>query len=94
VANQVLCVNKSDRVNPYERIAYIGGVNANGQRWRITQDEAIEGIESGKWHFYVRVAYRDLKVIVAVSPDGRKYLKAETDGYQPDNLLRLPECPR
>jgi Protein of unknown function (DUF3892) len=31
-------------------------------------------------------------VIVAVSPSGIKYLKAETDGDQPDTLLRLPEC--
>ena len=93
MANQVLCINKSNRTNPHERITYIGGLNDNGQRWRITQEEAIQGIESNKWQFHVRVGYRDVRVIVAVSAYGHKYIKTEADGYQPDNLLSLPECP-
>ena len=94
MANQVLCVNKSDRMNPHERITHIGGVNEVGQRWHITQEEAIQGVESNKWQFHVRVGYRDVKVIVAMSQYGNKYLKTEADGYQPDNLLSLPECYR
>jgi hypothetical protein len=93
MSNQILCINKSDRLNPHERITHIGGINPNGQRWRITQQEAISGIESGKWRFYVRVGYRDVQVIVSVSQYGNKYIKTEADGYVPDNLLSLPECP-
>jgi hypothetical protein len=42
--HQILCVNKSDRYNPHERITHIGGKNANGTRWHITQEAAIAGI--------------------------------------------------
>ena len=94
MANQILCINKSDRMNPHERITHIGGFNAQGQRWRLTQQEVIQGIESNKWQFHVRVGYRDVKVIVAVSQFGNKYIKTEADGDRPDNLLSLPECPR
>jgi hypothetical protein len=93
MANQIFCINKSDRMNPHERITHIGGLNNNGQRWRITQEEAIRGIESNRWQFHVRVGSRTVRVVVAVSPSGNKYIKTEADGYQPDNLLRLPECP-
>jgi non-canonical (house-cleaning) NTP pyrophosphatase len=93
MSNQILCVNKSNRENPCERITHIGGINPNGQRWRVTQQEAIVGIETGRFAFHVRVAYRDVKVIVATDQDGHKYIKPETDGAYPENLLNLPECP-
>ena len=94
MSNQVLCINKLDRFNPHERITHIGGINDRGQRWLITQQQAIEGIEMGNWQFHVRVGSRDVKVIVAISSSGNKYIKTEADGYQPDNLLSLPECAR
>lgn len=94
MAIEVKCINKSDRDNPWERITHIGGVNADGTRWKLTQPAAIDGIESGKWEFYVERPPGDrVKVIVAVSRFGNKYLKTEADGDQPNNLLSLPECP-
>lgn len=90
---KITCINKSERQNPHERIRNIGGINADGTRWKLTEAAAIDGIEQGKWRFYTSVGGRSVWVIVARSQAGHKYLKTESDGYVPDNLLSLPECP-
>src|SRR3712207_379476 len=81
-SHQILCINKSDRPNPHERITHVGGRNAGGTAWRITQQEAIAGIESGRWAFYVMQYGRQVNVIVAVSRYGNKYLKTVADGEE------------
>ncbi len=91
--HRIRCVKKSDRPSPHDRITHVGGVNGDGTRWRITQERAIEGIESGKWAFYVHRGGHTVDVIVAVSRWHHKYLRTVADGEQPDNLLCLPECP-
>ncbi len=91
--HRVQCVDGADRPNPEDRIVRIGGTNTVGVNWRLTQEEAISGIESGRWDFFVLSRTgRALDVIVATAPSGRKYLKTSTDGDQPDQLLAVKAC--
>jgi hypothetical protein len=92
-SHKVTCINKSDRQDIHERIAHIGGINADGTRWKLTEDEAIKGIENGTWTFYVSINAQTVNVVIAKSSSGRKYLKTEADGTTTNNLLSLPECP-
>jgi hypothetical protein len=89
---RIRCINKTDRLNPHERIRNVGGVNPDGGRWKQSQQQTIQEIESGEWEFYVSQAGRTVNVIVATH-SGNKYIKTEADGIHPDNLLALPECP-
>jgi len=91
--HRITCVNKEHRQNPHECIKHVGGINDNGTRWRLTQAEAIAYIENKTYEFFVRSGTHVAWVIVAMSPYGHKYLKTQSDGYLPDNLLSLNECP-
>lgn len=90
-AYQVFWVNKSISNVPHQKVAFLGGINPDGTLWKITQEEAIAGMASGEWSFYVMKDDHSVKVIIAEAPDGSKYLKTITDGVIPGNLLSLPE---
>lgn len=89
---QILCIKKTNRTDPHERIEGVGGVNPNGTRWYLLLKDAIAGMEAGKWRFWTMGAGKSVWVIIATH-NGNKYLKTESDGIHPNNLLALQECP-
>ena len=92
MAHQVDCIEKIERLDPTEAIQTIGGRNPDGSRWKLSQKEAISGVKSGKWSFFVSSNGRNVNVIVAKSRYGNDYLRTESDDYAPNNLLSLKEC--
>ena len=90
---RIQCINKSDRQDAHERILNVGGVNDSGSRRKLSETDAIAGIEMGDWDFYVHVGRNTGNVIIAESAARNKYLETVADGILPDNLLALPECP-
>lgn len=90
---RIECINKHPRQDPHKHIANVGGRNPDGSSWKLSEERAIEGMQAGKWEFYVHVGSHTVEVIIARSAAGNDYLKTEADGYRPDNLLSLPECP-
>lgn len=88
----VTCI-KRDGADDDRRIDGIGGVHG-GERWFLPIDEAINWIESGKGGFYTSVAGQSVWIVVKVHPQTkRKYLTTEGDGFPPNNLLNLRDCP-
>jgi hypothetical protein len=89
---EVTCVTKNEQAQPTERVTHIGGINGRGRGWRLTRAEAIEGIISGRWQFFVRVGEAKTTLVVGMSAMGARYLKTELDDGDPRTLLQLPEC--
>lgn len=93
MAEQVTCIKKrGDHFDAHERISAIGGTNSDGTPWSITEDAAIKAIEGQKEEFFVSVNRKKVDIIVETYK-GRKYLKTIADGYSPNNLLSLDNCP-
>ena len=73
------------------RIDGIGGTSGGG--WFLLEQQAINGIKAGQWHFYTYVNNIRAEVLVKRHPtSGREYLTTSPDGVKPNNLLRLPNC--
>ena len=109
------CVEKDDRLSPYERVRGVGGPNLPGvvppdtprlvsalqrrgvairdrPRWKLTVDDAIQGVLDGRLAFFIQGVYDTVNIQVATSPSGVLFLRTETDHDTPDELLFLPSC--
>lgn len=89
---QIHCINKTIRQDPHERIQYVGGINPDRTRWKMSQPDAIRAVKNGTYQFFVSVGGNSVWVVIA-QHNGHDYLRTQSDGVQPDNLLSLPECP-
>jgi hypothetical protein len=88
---QISQVGLNDNIDPRDRVGFVGGIAKDGSAWKIPTAIVIQGIESGKWKFYVSQGTRTAWVVVATTGE-HKYLKTEGDGLEPDSLLKLPHC--
>jgi Protein of unknown function (DUF3892) len=82
---QATFVIKTDRETPHERISHIGGAG-----WTFTHAQAIQGILTHQYSFFVSIEGRILDIIVATH-NGNLYLKTPIDMDQPKHLLNIPE---
>jgi hypothetical protein len=90
---QVSCINKSARSEFHQRIWNLGGQNSDGSVWKLSESEAIAGIDARRWSFFVERAPGDDVDVVIASRLSARYLETTADGDSPDVLLALPECP-
>jgi Protein of unknown function (DUF3892) len=88
VGDRITCV----RVSSEGRIAEIGGTEADGLTWRLPLESAVARMQRGHEFFVERPEGDRVAVEIAVSALGRRYLKTEADGDEPNNLLALPRC--
>jgi hypothetical protein len=88
----ILCAHKKASQIPHERISHIGGVDPDGRHWKLSVSEAVESIQNRDRSFMVLTRGNVFPVVVAESATGERYLRAESDGEQPDSLLSLPDC--
>ena len=79
--------------SPQLRIRAVGGVREDGTSWRMSLEDAVGAIRRGE-RLYVEEPLGDpVDVTISHTAEGRAYLRTESDGDDPNNLLALPELP-
>jgi hypothetical protein len=86
---KVKWIDKSDHPELHQRVGHIGGSSREFQ-WQHTQAQAIESIERGEFAYYVIKDVRALKLDVALTADGKKYLTIQAGNGHPQ--LPLDSC--
>lgn len=89
---QIICTKK-DGADPDYCIDAFGSVGSDGKRYTDTLASLLASIDSGNTN-YVMVHGRRVEVLPMKHPrTGRRYVTTEADGFPPNNLLKLPDCP-
>jgi hypothetical protein len=82
----VICITKTNRYDPHERIHEVGLSNGN----RLTVARVLMAIDRGDTFHVTRGGRR--VAVIAAQHLYKRYIKTKADGIQPNNLLELPEC--
>lgn len=85
--HRVVCVDKRDHDDPWERITHLGGPTFGV----MSADEMIRRIEGGADSYFTLVGGEEADIEVHLRK-GNKYLKTRNDRDKPDNLLSLESC--
>ena len=88
---RILCTRKISKETFNGDISHIGGVNGGGEKWNIAVKEAVEGIQSGLYEFYMVDGFEEINV--NISGNIEKTLTAIGKGYLHNLLFDLPDCP-
>lgn len=91
-SHEILFVRRNPAEQSVSSITHIGGRLSEGAEWSIPCTEAIKGIQSGRFEFFIRNDSGTIeKLIVARHRQHGIYLKSEADAAQASKLLNLPE---
>lgn len=77
---------------PSHQVTHVGGCLANGIRWKITAQEAIDGIKSGITRYFVRIdgGFKEY-LSIGNHPLYGPFLTVDGDTRVPKKLLSMPE---
>lgn len=88
---QITHIHKDDRMDPTTSIQWVGGIDANRNRWRMEMRRAAEMVRAGQASFFTLEQGRHAEVEAVLGPSGLFYLRTDPDGSGANNLLHLPE---
>lgn len=89
---EIQCAGRSRGLLGGERVVAVGGTGADGRGWKLTLEEAIAAIESGRASFWIGGEACSSWLMVARDAAGRKYLEVRSASERPLRLQSLPEC--
>ena len=90
--HQITCITRAAAAAVHGQVTHLGGTNARGKPWRLSLGDAINGMLSGKWGFFLVTDDQRHDLILATDPSGARYVKTRKDPDTPATLLALPEC--
>lgn len=87
---QILCSSKKT-VDGERLITQIGGRNPLGEVWILKVEQAIEGIQSGSFEFFLNKDGQSFPIHIIETEFG---YQIRTSDSQRNLILDLPDCPK
>ncbi len=85
--------HRPDNNDPDRRIEGLAGPDSTtGALWYRDIDFLIRGIEAGTYRLWTVDQAGNSVWVLVDERNGRKFLRTQSDGIIPNNLLALPHC--